>query len=219
MKCKKILKIIGIILLILLVLILIHTIRNFIIIKNLQNQIAQYVNSENYYIKSVTSENNGVIVKTEYYQKDDKQVVLMERDNNGEKTKISMYNNGERINTFTETLDAKSVKLNSPNSIVVQIVNVLQTDNNWQTFLYSIISKVKKVEYNGKECYSIDNFLSPYYMYGTEKNEVYIEKDTGLLLKQTIDDITTQKEYQFNNVDDSIFIEPDISQYTLQEDK
>ena len=79
------------------------------------------------------------------------------------------------------------------------------------------MSKVKKVDYNGKECYSINNFLSPYYMYGTENNEVYIEKETGLLLKQTTDDITTEKEYEFNNVEDSIFIEPDISQYTLQE--
>lgn len=217
MKCKKVLKIVGIILLILIILILIHTIRNFIIIRNLQNQIAEYTNSKNYYIKSIANENNGVVVKIEYYQKDNKQVVFLERDNNGEKTKISMYNNGETINTFTETSDAKTVKLNSPSSIQVQVVNVLYTDNNWQTFLYSIISKVKKVEYNGKECYSIDNFLSPYYMYGTEKNEAYIEKETGLLLKQTIDNITTQKEYQFNNVDDSIFIEPDISQYTLQE--
>lgn len=219
MKSKKILKIIGIILLILIVLILIHTIRNFIIIRNLQNKIAKYVDSENYYIKNTTtSENNGVIVQMDYYQKDNKQVVFLERDNNGEKTKISMYNNGERIDTFTETSDTKKVKLNSPSSISVQVVNVLQTDNDWQTFLYSIIAKVKKVELNGKECYRIDSFFSPYYIYGKEKNEAYIEKDTGLLVKQIIDDTIAQREYEFNNVDDSIFVEPDIGQYSLQED-
>lgn len=217
MKCKKILKIIGIILLLLIVLLLVHTIRNFIIIKNLQNKIAQYTNSENYYIKSIANQNNGLVVKVEYYQKDNKQVVFLERDNHGEKIKISMYNNGETINTFTETLDTKNVNLNNPGSIHVEVVNVLYTDNDWQTFLYSVISKVKKVEYNCKECYSINNFLSPYYMYGTEENEVYIEKDTGLLLKQTTDDMTTEREYEFNNVEDSIFIEPDISEYTLEE--
>lgn len=218
MKSKKILKIIGIILLILVVLLLIHTIRNFIIIKDLQNKIAQYVNSENHYIKNITSENNGIVVKVDYYQKDNKQVVFLERDNNGEKTKISMYNNGERIDTFTETSDTKKVKLNSLSTISVQIVNVLQTDNDWQTFLYSIIAKVRKVELNGKECYRIDNFFSPYYLFGIEKNEAYLEKDTGLLVKQVMDETTTQKEYDFNNVDDSIFVEPDISQYSLQED-
>lgn len=217
MKCKKILKTIGIILLILMMLFLIHTIRNFIIIKNLQNKIAQYTNSENYYIKSIANQNNGLVVEMDYYQKGNKQVVFLERDDNEEKIKISMYNNGETINTFTETLDTKNVNLNNPGSIHVEVVNVLYTDNNWQTFLYSIISKVEKLDYNGKECYSINNFLSPYYMYGTEENEVYIEKDTGLLLKQITDDITTEKEYEFNNVEDSIFIEPDISEYTLQE--
>ena len=41
MRTKKILKIIGIILIILLVLTLIHTIRNYIIIRNLQNKISK----------------------------------------------------------------------------------------------------------------------------------------------------------------------------------
>ena len=50
-----------------------------------------------------------------------------------------------------------------------------------------------------------------------DKQTVYIDKDTGLSVKNEIDKIVTEREYEFNNVEDSIFVEPDISQYTLKE--
>ena len=49
------------------------------------------------------------------------------------------------------------------------------------------------------------------------KQETYIEKDTGLFVKSTDSQTLTEKEYKFDNVDDTIFIEPDISEYTLKE--
>ena len=142
----------------------------------------------------------------------------MEREINGTKAKISMYNNGERIDTFTETEDAKKVKLNSAKIMEYSVYNVLKTDSNWQTFVYSFLARVKSVNYNNKECYSISNYLSPYYLDISEKNEIYIEKDTGLMLKQISKSKTNIREYEFDNVEESIFAEPDISQYTLQED-
>ena len=36
------------------------------------------------------------------------------------------------------------------------------------------------------------------------------------MYKNTNSESSTIKKYEFNNVDDSIFIEPDISQYTIQ---
>ena len=47
MKIKKVLKILGIIIVILIILILIHTIRNYIIIRDLQNKFSQYSGSSN----------------------------------------------------------------------------------------------------------------------------------------------------------------------------
>ena len=46
---------------------------------------------------------------------------------------------------------------------------------------------------------------------------MYIEKDTGLLIKNILNGTITEKEYTFDDVDDAIFTEPDISQYTLKE--
>ena len=53
---------------------------------------------------------------------------------------------------------------------------------------------------------------------GTNNTEYYIEKETGLVIKTIIDDTTATREYEFDNVDDQIFVEPDVSQYTLRED-
>ena len=51
----------------------------------------------------------------------------------------------------------------------------------------------------------------------SEDAETYIDKETGLFVKTTQNGTTTEREYEFNNVQDSIFIEPDIGQYKLKE--
>ena len=130
-----------------------------------------------------------------------------------------MYDSGTRIDTFTETKDSKTVKLNSASSMVgAQIIDVFQTDNLWQTFLYSIPARIKTTKIEEKNCYAIKNYLSPYLLYGTNNTEYYIEKETGLVIKTIIDDTTATREYEFDNVDDQIFVGPDVSQYTLRED-
>ncbi len=216
MKIKKVLKIIGIIIAILIIILLIHTIKNYVIVTGLQDKVSQYSNSSNYYIKSVATEDNGTIVTMEYYKKDNKQVVFLERNLNGEISKISMYNNGERIDTFWDNTENKIAELDSGTIISVNIYNGLETDNKWQTFLSCITSNIKAVNYNGKECYSIKGFMSSTSL-DSETTETYIEKETGLFVKSTDSKTLTEKEYKFDNVDDTIFIEPDISEYTLKE--
>ena len=48
-----------------------------------------------------------------------------------------------------------------------------------------------------------------------EDSEIIIDKETGLFLKSTATDDVVEREYEFDNVDDSIFVEPDISQYKI----
>lgn len=83
MKTKKVLKIIGIVMAILIILILIYTIRNYIIITDLQSKILNYQDSKNYHIKSVANSNDGTTnIKMDYYKKDNKQVIFIERNAN-----------------------------------------------------------------------------------------------------------------------------------------
>lgn len=216
MKIKKVLKIIGIVMAILIILLLIHTIKNYIIITDLQSKISNYQDSKNYHIKSVANSNNGTTnIKMDYYRKDNKQVIFIERNANGESVKLSMYDNGERVDTFTDTQDTKTAKLNSGELMTVNIYNYLETDNKWQTLLGCITAKIKSTNLNGKECYIVKGFLSSTSL-TSEGAETYIDKETGLFLQTTETEIITERDYEFYNVEDSIFIEPDISQYTLK---
>ena len=216
MKTKKVLKIIGIVMAILIILILIYTIRNYIIITDLQSKILNYQDSKNYHIKSVANSNDGTTnIKMDYYRKDNKQVIFIERNANGDIIKLSMYDNGERVDTFTETQNTKTVKLNSGELMTVNIYNYLETDNKWQTLLGCITAKIKSTNFNGKECYIVKGFLSSTSL-TSEGAETYIDKETGLFLKTTEAEIITERNYEFHNVEDSIFTKPDISQYTLK---
>lgn len=212
---RKILKIVLIIILIAFILVIAHTVRNYIIITNLQSKITSYSNSTNYYTKSIAHENNGTIITMDYYKKDNKEVVFLERNLNGEIVKLSIYNNGERTDTFIETSNSKTVKLNSGNLLAVNIYNYLETENNWQTILGSVVSFIMPTNYNGKDCYTITGFMSSSAL-SFDKQKVYVEKDTGLYVKLDEGETVTEREYEFNNVNDSIFTEPDISQYTLK---
>ena len=212
MNKKKILKITGIILVIVIIMFLIHTIRNYIIISDLQNKISNYSNSTNYYAKSVTTESDGTIVTMEYYKKDTKEVVFLEKNSNGKIAKVSMYNNGERTDTFYDTNEGKTAILNSGKIMSVGIYNFTETDNKLQTFLGCITANVKSSNYDGKDCYIIKGYMSSTSLTSGE-NGIYIEKDTGLYFRLKEEGKTTDRKYEFNNVDDSIFVEPDISQY------
>lgn len=175
MSKKQILKIIGIILLVIIAIVLIHTTRNYIIIKDLQTKIANYSNSENYHIKATTVSDSGTTSEMNYYKKNKNQVVFMER--NVEHLKMSIYDNGETINTYLDTLDSKTALLDCSEFEPINLYNNLETDNKLQTFLGSITSKIKSVNYNGKECYDIKGFISKnasYYTFGYCKNNILI---------------------------------------------
>ena len=202
------------ILLIIILLTLIYVFNKVIIISKLQGNIKQYYSSSNYHIHTISKTENNYLVSN-YFKKDNKQALILESNIKGEKVKTAIYNNEGKNHTYTEKTTSKMVNLNSSVLSDNQIINALHTDNIWQTILCSTFANIKSTMYNGKECYIIKNFSSPYYI-NNKNDEIYIEKITGLLVKDTIDNKTTERIYEFNNVEDSAFIEPDLSQYTIQ---
>lgn len=219
MNKKKVFKTIGILVLIIVILMLLYVIRNTIIVTKLQKNIKEYTSKTNFSIKvtNLTSEISKMTVN--YYKKDNKEAVILERNVDENSVKMSFYNNGERKDLFIETNDKKTVQVNTKNQLLgLNITDSLQTDNVWQTILYSSIARIKAENVNGKECYKVSNFYSPYWMYGDNITEFYIEKDTGLLIKTVIDDEIAVREYSFDDVEDSAFVEPDIGLYTVVEE-
>lgn len=86
---KKVLKIVGIILLIIILIVLIHTIRNYIILSKLTDKISKYKDSNNYNAKIITTYENGDTLSMDYYKKDNKQAMFIERNFEGKVVKLS----------------------------------------------------------------------------------------------------------------------------------
>ena len=216
MHKKRVIKIFILIIVILLVAILIHTVRNYSIIKGLQKSIEPYLSSNNYHIKSISTEEDDTKVIIDYYKKNGKEVLIFEKNTNGDINKTTTYINENRTDIFYETENEKEVELDTEAMLMINLSNGLETENDFQTFIGSIMAQIRKIEYNGKQCYAITNFLSIPFLNGTSNDEKYIEKETGLYVKGMINSTTVERIYEFDNVDDSIFIEPDISQYNIK---
>ena len=215
MKKKKVITIILLIVLVLVLIFLACTIRKMVIIRDLSQKVAQYENSNNYYEK--ITNNSGTT--TEYYCKGDNAVLFLNSTSStGEIRKLTNYFEKEKTNTYIQSGEDKIAILDSnglPSKIM--IIGLGDTDNLWQLFQMSVSISIKNGEHNGKDCYILSLGKS---------NEVYIEKETGLRIKakegtmtdvnENVLDTIVEYYYEFNNVDDSIFVEPDISQYKIQ---
>lgn len=216
---KKILKTILIILLVLFVLFLLHSFRNFMIIRKLQKSIEPYLSSTNYHLHSINSQDNGDSIVMDYYKKGSKETSIIERVSEKNQTKISTYINDESVTTYIDTPSEKYVTPNRNIVLSINIYNWCESDNNWQTFLISAFCNIRTSKYNEKDCYIISNFFSPYFLYESfDSNLLYVEKDTGLLLKTQVGSMVSERSYEFNTVNDSFFVQPNINEYTLKED-
>lgn len=215
MDKKKIIKILFIIVLVLIVLILINVTRNFIIIKKLQKNAEQHISSTNYHLKTIVTKDNEIVSTMNYYKKDNKIAMIMEKENNGEVTRMLTYVNEGKTNVFFESKGGKSVQLDTEAMLISNIYNCLETKNDFQTFMIAMKTIIRKSEYKGNDCYIMTGLLFPLSLNGAQASKVYVENETGLSLNSIIDSETTEREYEFDNVDDGIFVEPDISQYKI----
>jgi len=216
---KKILKIIGIVILVIFVLFMINTIRKLIIIKDIQRTASQYTSSTNYHIKSVGSGmNDGITTTINSYCKGNKRLTVIERSKDGKvDSKVSMYDNGERVDTFSESDEVKRVDIDSEANFSMPVYDYFDGSSNMELICSAIASKVEKIEYNGKQCYriAICPTSSTLQEDNSEISEVYIEKDTGLVIRTHFGKAIAEREYEFNNVKDEVFIEPDLKEYEV----
>lgn len=220
MKIKDFMKIVGVILFIIIILSLINTIFNYMIIQDLQNKIDGYKMSTNYHIKSETTEPNGIIMTIHSYKKDNRQASILERNIDGEISKISQYGLTDKkgVRTYIESGDKKIASIdNEAGFIVHSVYNGVESDSPWNTFLASIFTYIRHDKIDNKECYVISNFNSPMNLVPEGGVEYYIDKDTGLLIKSVTNEQISFRTYEFDNVDNSIFEEPDISEFEIKE--
>ena len=223
-KFSNRMKLLRTILLVILLTFLLMTSRNAFIILTLNNKISKYSGETNYYIKSFNYSGDSMVI-IENYKKDEKYVNKVQFLSEGYNRAIyTEYYNGKTINSYNEIEDKRIAILNKNENINLQdIPNTIKIDNLIQFIAMSIFSSITSVECNGKQCYQI---VEPWF---NSKSETiyYIEKESGLTVrvigagKEKNDnsnkyDIVTDYQYKFNVVTDENFIEPNISEYEIQ---
>lgn len=228
-KSKKVWKIILMIVIIIIVLFLMHTIRNLIIINKLSSKTSKYTSSTNYHVKTVAHYEEGTTT-VDFYKKDNRTVHIIEANRNEKVSKLMAYDNGSRIDIFIDNGETKIANLDC-NALLGknEVYNLFEIERLREIIAYSLVSRIKSVNCNDKKCYRITSDMSLQYVHNMteekeevvatfemEKSEMYIDKDTGLIVKRITSAETVEKEYEFNNVDDSVFVEPDISKYELK---
>lgn len=211
MKKKKILKCIGIIILLLVICFLGNAFRKMMILKELSQKQNEYDGKfENYHQKIVIDKDTSNTV-VEHYSKGSKSITFINSmiKATGETEEKIMYSdeNGTKIyrEKGKENLhEAELVGFSSmPIGFEFEEINLwqfLQVTNEWS---------IQKDNWKEKECYVINhkNWKE------LENKDVYVEKQTGLAVKIG----NYEYEYEFNEVDDSIFSEPDLEKYEIIE--
>ena len=225
---KKILKCIGIILLLIIAFFIVHTIRNIIIIKDITNKIELYQAKDNYYIKSTSTQG----INIENFNKANRHLINLVNTSETGIRKMARYEDENTLNTYIETqTEAGTEKIAILNSNSLPgfhgITNWLYVDDTKHLILMALLSNIRSVEQNGKECYRVDLLYASNILMQSEENFVlFIEKETGLTIRNQngtmVENgnkipIIMDYEYKFDVVTDEDLKEPDISEYTIQE--
>ena len=234
---KKVLIIIAIILLIFIAIVL----RKFIILADIDSKVSEYENNNGNIYSKIISTNSEYTIQTEYYIKDDIiKYVLEKTDKNGEKTKLTQITYPHERKLYAENANKKVMRVYKEEApvrgshieteapaTISTIVNFGYSMSIPERIINSICTRIKSTEIDGKDCYELYGILGSNYLVskGT-KIKAYAEKETGLPVKYIEYDknnnqnviTTTEYEYEFNCVTDEDLIEPDESQYELQND-
>ena len=231
-KYSNKMKILKITLLAILLILVLSYVRKMVILVSLSNKVDKYTSSTNYYIKSVNySGYDDSIITIESYVKDEKIIDRFKLLSETNKINNTNYFNGKTVNSYAEiefdeeTEEQKSRKtaeLNQERELLAFIPDYIDISHPVMFFGLPLFSSIQSDKCDERECYKItvnslgDNYDTVY----------YIEKETGLtirILGHTTDthnikhDNITNLEYKFDMVTDEDFIEPDLSEYEIQE--
>lgn len=238
MQKKKVIKILGIIILIILVLFIIFTARNISIISTLSKNVEKTVNSTNYHITTYTYDLGDYSKEETFVLGNKKKIILTQVVENNIST-VTMYanklqynNNSQSayfVNLYAESKEGKRAKLNEKLDFSRDLSNQFKTENWWELLKASVFAKIETTTFNGKECYYIEGFNGP----NSETTKgMYVEKDTGLTISVNGSEVEVSEDfseetkkrlpvyeytYEFDTVTEDDFVEPNISEYEVQE--
>lgn len=205
----KLWKKVLIIVLILFAILAIFIVRKFIIITNLVNESKEYANKTNYFAVVQSLQNGNVnIIKS--YNKDGNYLTTFRtygKDIKDERGLIRYKKDSEEIGII-QSGQEKIAILDGSVLGEVYVVNIFSTlDNTIQQLQFAVMSRITTDNYGNIECYLIE----------LENCKMWVEKDTGLIIREINGGLVSERFYEFDIVKDEDITKPDISDCKIQE--
>lgn len=199
-KFKNKMRLLKTILLVIIIIIAIIIGRRLLIISSLSNK-AKNMNEDNYRVRVEGIFAEEYKISDCYYK--DGNYIIKTTAYSEEKgtTKMVFYKNGTEQILLTESDEGKIIN----NNAFMTSTSLLPRYDGIDTFLMALVYGVEKVDLGDKECYVLKN----------KDFEQYIDKETGLLIKQ-IDrknNTVTDYQYEFGKVSELENELPDITNY------
>lgn len=184
--------------------------RKILILRDISQKQQEIFKKDNYYKKTITNTDKSLVI-TEHYQKGDKSIIFttITMNSTNETAKEIILSNNEGSKTYHENNKEKIFQENGIiESMSIIPMNIQYANSSDKEIIQAIKDydiSIKNTTYNNKKSYIIN--------YNSIKDfpETYIEKETGLVVKYS----NSEYSFEFDNVDESIFTEPNLSQYTL----
>ena len=207
MNRKKVLKIILLVILVLFVLLTIVTLRKYIIITNLINKSNDYVSKTNFMVNTYGLTSHSVVL-TKSYCKDGNLFSTTETlgHNILEERKTTAYSKGDEKIVIIQSGNDK-VLLSNGNVAPTNVNTISEFEDIKLRLPLAFTSKITKQNCNGKECYLIE--LSKDY-------KIWVEKETGIIIREMNIEYITNRTYTFDVVKDEDIIKPDTSDCRVQ---
>ena len=202
----KLWKKILIIVLILCAILAICIIRKFIIITNLVNISKEYANKTNY-VAVVQSIQNGNVSIAKSYNKDGDLLTTLKsyaKDSQEERGLIKYEKDNEKVGIVYNGQEKVAI-INQPVLATINIVTVYSTFNDFLPRLELAVMSRISTDNVGNYLIELDNW------------KMWVDKDTGLVIREINGGLISERSYEFDNVKDEDIVKPDISDCTIRE--
>lgn len=188
------------------------TLRKVIIFNKIENVSKEKLDSVNYYIERISIQDNSTTI-TKSYNKDNNYFTEFKTFllNNDEKRGLIIYKKDNEQISIMQSGETKVAYINK-NFLNVESVNLMPLNTNdmklWQKLLLAAISRITSEKCNNKECYLVEP---------AKEWKLWIDKETGLVIREINGSILQDSYYKFNEVTDENIVKPDISNCIISE--
>lgn len=206
-KFKNKLNILKIVLLIIIAIIIVSFASKLYMLFDISSKTKELDNVTNYYAKMHEYQSNGTTIIGETYYKDDSSLTTITSyfENTNNSMKITYYKNAQTNEKFN-IIELQNGQSKIENGEVVDIgkysrridVKINSVNDLWNCL--KDIKNISLAKCNSKNCYFIETY---------DGSQIYIEKETGLPVREIIRDTVADYWYDLNSVEEQI-IKPQI---------